>query len=80
LDENNRFLSDIYKELESLSDTICLFVNFDLILKSKEDLIEFIQNIIAISEKNEIIITVEDKTEELEDIADYVSSISIKES
>jgi len=79
LNVDNEFLSEIYKELETLSDTICLLANFDLILTSKRELNEFIQKIIALSVKNEVIITFEKKKNELENIADYVSSISIKE-
>lgn len=67
------------KELGKIEDTILLIANFDLIVQYQIFEMKELLNLLSkIKEKNEVILTSEISSKEFEEIADYVSSISVR--
>ena len=79
IDDCSKILDFFLKEIKEIKDTIILIANIDLIAQHQLlEMKELLHLLIGVKERNEVILTSEAKFIEFEEIADYVSFISVR--
>ena len=79
IDDYSKIQDFFLKEIKEIKDTIILIANIDLIAQHQLlEMKELLHLLIRVKERNEIILTSETKCIEFEEIADYVSFISVR--
>lgn len=79
IDDHHKIQDFFLKEIKEIKDTILLIANIDLITHHQVlEMRELLHLLTRIKERNEVILTSETKYTEFEDIADYVSFISVR--
>ncbi len=74
--DKDSVMNTFFDALNALKNTVCLIANFDILISSKKVFLQDILQILYdIDSSNEFIFTSEKHFKELEEFADYVSSV-----